>query len=100
MGWEERQSYAEILRLKGWILLLKGDLEDAERNFLASLDWARRQQAKIWELRTATSLARLWQSQGKRQDAYELLAPVFDGFTEGFDTKDLVDAETLLAELG
>jgi tetratricopeptide (TPR) repeat protein len=75
-GWEERLSYAEILRVKGWMLSLKGDPEGAERNFLASLDWARRQQAKSWELRTSNSLARLWQSQGKRQDAYELLAPV------------------------
>jgi tetratricopeptide (TPR) repeat protein len=92
-GWEERQSYPEILRLKGWMLSLKGDLEGAERNFLASLDWARRQQAKSWELRTSSSLARLWQSQGKRQDAYELLAPVYGWFTEGFDTKDLLEAE-------
>jgi tetratricopeptide (TPR) repeat protein len=98
-GWEERLHYAEILRLKGWMLSLKGDLEGAERNFLASLDWARRQQAKMWELRTSTSLARLWQRQGKRQDAYELLAPVYDWFTEGFDTKDLQDAKSLLAEL-
>ena len=98
-GWEERLYYAEILRLKGWMLSLKGDLEGAERNFLASLDWARRQQAKSWELRTSTSLARLWQSQGKRQDAYELLAPVYSWFTEGFDTKDLQDAKLLLAEL-
>jgi hypothetical protein len=99
-GWEERQSYAEILRLKGWMLSLKGDLEGTERNFLASLDWARRQQAKMWELRTSTSLARLWQGQGKREDAYELLAPVYNWFTEGFDTKDLLDAKALLAELG
>jgi class 3 adenylate cyclase/tetratricopeptide (TPR) repeat protein len=98
-GWEERLYYAEILRLKGGILSLKGDLEGAERNFLASLDWARRQQAKSWELRTAMSLARLWQSQGKRQKAYELLAPVYDWFTEGFDTKDLQEAKVLLAEL-
>ena len=98
-GWEERLYYAEILRLKGWMLSLKGDLEGAERNFLASLDWARRQQAKMWELRTSTSLARLWQSQGKRQDAYELLAPVYGWFTEGFDTKDLQDAKALLDEL-
>jgi predicted ATPase len=98
-GWEERLSYAEILRLKGWMLSLKGDLEGAERNFLASLDWARRQQAKSWELRTSTSLARLWQSQGKRQDAYELLAPVYGWFTEGFDTRDLQDAKALLDEL-
>ena len=67
--------YAEILRVKGWILSLKGDLEGAERNFLASLEWARRQQAKSWELRTSTSLARLWQSQGKRQDAYRVTCP-------------------------
>jgi hypothetical protein len=99
-GWEERLHYAEILRLKGWMLSLKGDLDAAERNYLASLDWARRQQAKMWELRTSTSLARLWHSQGKRQEAYELLAPVYGWFTEGFDTKDLLDAKALLAELG
>ncbi len=98
-GWEERLHYAEILRLKGWMLSLKGDLEGAERNFLASLDWARRQQAKMWELRTSTSLARLWQNQGKRQEAYGLLAPVYDWFTEGFDTKDLLEAKVLLDEL-
>jgi predicted ATPase len=98
-GWEQRLHYAEILRLKGWMLSLKDDLEGAERNFLASLDWARRQQAKMWELRTSTSLARLWQSQGKRQDAYELLASVYGWFTEGFDTKDLQEAKALLDEL-
>ena len=98
-GWEERLFYAETLRLKGWILSLRGDSEGAERNFLAPLDWARRQQAKMWELRTSTSLARLWQTQGKRQDAYELLAPVYDWFTEGFDTKDLQEAKALLDEI-
>ena len=99
-GWGERMHYAEILRLKGWILSLKGDLaEGAEQNFHASLDWARCQQAKMWELRTSTSLARLWQSQSKRQDAYELLAPVYGWFTEGFDTKDLLEAKALLTEL-
>ena len=98
-GWEERFVYAEILRLKGWMLSRKGDLEGAERNFLTSLDWARRQQAKMWELRTSISLARLWQSQGKRQEACGLLAPVYGWFTEGFDTKDLLDAKTLLGEL-
>jgi class 3 adenylate cyclase/tetratricopeptide (TPR) repeat protein len=82
-GWEERFHYAEILRLKGWMLSLRGDLEGAERNFVASLDWAHRQQAKMWELRTSTSLARLWQSQGKRLEAHDLLAPVYDWFTEG-----------------
>jgi predicted ATPase len=59
-----------------------------------------RQQAKMWELRTLTSLARLWQSQGKRLEGYELLAPVYGWFTEGFDTKDLQEAKSLLAELG
>ena len=98
-GWEERVHYAEILRLKGWMLSLKGDPEGAERDFLASLDWARRQQAKSWELRTSTSLARLRQGQGRRRDAYELLAPVYGWFTEGFDTKDLQDAKSLLNEL-
>jgi predicted ATPase len=68
--------------------------------FRTVCDWARRQQAKSWELRTSTSLARLWQSQGRRQEAYELLAPVYGWFTEGFDTKDLLEAKSLLAELG
>jgi predicted ATPase len=98
-GWEERSYYAETLRLKGWMLSLRGDVANSEHNFLASLDWARRQQAKSWELRTAMSLTRLWQSQGKRQEAYELLAPVYGWFTEGFDTKDLQEAKVLLAEL-
>jgi tetratricopeptide (TPR) repeat protein len=98
-GWEERIHYAEILRLKGWMLSLKGDLKGAEKNYLASLDWAREQQAKSWELRTSTSLARLWQGQGKRKEALNLLKPVYDWFTEGFDTKDLKEAKALLDEL-
>ena len=61
---------------------------------------AQKQNAKSWELRAATSLARLWQSQGKRAEARELLAPVYDWFTEGFDTADLKDAKALLSELG
>jgi len=98
-GWEERSHLAEILRLKGWMLSLKGDAEGAERCYLASLDWAREQLAKSWELRTATSLARLWQAQGKRKEAHELLAPIYGWFTEGFDTMDLIEANGLLAEL-
>jgi predicted ATPase len=58
------------------------------------------QHAKSWELRAATSLARLWRQQGKRQAAYDLLAPVYEWFTEGFDTADLKDAKALLQELG
>ena len=63
-------------------------------------DIARQQQAKSWELRAATSLARLWQSQDKGQDAYDLLAPVYGWFTEGFDTADLQEAKALLEALG
>ena len=97
--WEERSHYAEILRLKGWMLSLKDDLTGAEESYLASLDWARQQQAKSWELRTSISLARLWQGQGKRKQAHTLLAPIYDWFTEGFDTKDLKEAKALLEEL-
>ena len=98
-GWEERVHCAEILRVKGWILSLRGDAAGAEQHFLDSLDWARRQQAKSWELRSATSLARLWQSQGRGAQARELLAPIYAWFTEGFDTRDLRDAKALLEEL-
>jgi hypothetical protein len=98
-GWEERLHYAEILRLKGWVFSLKDDLVGAEQNYLASLDWAREQQAKSWELRTSTSLARLWQRQGKKKEAHDLLTPVYNWFTEGFDTKDLKEAKALLEEL-
>jgi len=96
---EERPDYAEMLRLKGWILSLEGDLAGAEKAYLASLEFAREQQAKSWELRTSTSLARLWQQQGKCKEAHELLAPVYNWFTEGFDTKDLKEAKALLQEL-
>jgi predicted ATPase len=82
-GWEERWYYAEILRLKGWLLERKGNLIGAERNYTASLDWARTQQAKSWELRTATSYARLMRDHGRAGEAYELLAPVYGWFTEG-----------------
>jgi predicted ATPase len=75
------------------------DASQAETCFHQALDIARAQQAKFWELRAATSLARLWQSQGKRQDAHDLLAPVYGWFTEGFDTADLQDAKVLLHEL-
>jgi predicted ATPase len=98
-GWEERWALAEILRLKGWMLALQGDLTDAEQNYLASLDWARQQQAKSWELRTSTSLARLWQQQGKQHEARNMLSEIYNWFTEGFDTKDLQEAKALLEEL-
>lgn len=98
-GWEECSHLAEVLRLKGWMLQQQGKLAAAEDNYLASLDVAREQQAKSWELRTSTSLARLWQSQGKRKEAYDLLAPVYNWFTEGFETRDLKEAKALLDEL-
>jgi predicted ATPase len=98
-GWEERCHLAEILRLKGWMLALQGDLAGAEQNYLASLDWARQQQAKSWELRTATSLARLWQQQGKQKEAHEMLSAVYNWFTEGLDTKDLQEAKALIETL-
>ncbi|MDH3604157.1 MAG: hypothetical protein OEU26_31500, partial [Candidatus Tectomicrobia bacterium] len=62
-------------------------------------DIARGQEAKWWELRTSVSLGRLWQQQGKREQAYDLLAPVYEWFTEGFDTSDLIEAKDLLDEL-
>jgi hypothetical protein len=96
-GWEERSHLAEILRLKGWMLSLQGDAAGAERCYLDSLQWARDQNTRSWELRTATSLARLWQAQGKPQAAHDVLAPVYGWFTEGLDTKDLVEARELLA---
>jgi predicted ATPase len=91
----------ELCRLKGELLLMQSceNHGEAEVCFDHALALARRQQAKSWELRTATSLARLWQQQGKRQDAYDLLAPVYHWFTEGFDTADLQKAKALLAEL-
>jgi predicted ATPase len=98
-GGEEREHYAETLRLKGWMLSLKGDLEGAERNYIASLDWARRQHAKSWELRTATHYARLMRDQARAKEAHALLAPVYAWFTEGFGTHDLQEAKALLEEL-
>ena len=74
-------------------------VEEAEAYFQQALEIARQQEAKSWELRAATSLARLWQSQGKKSEARALIAPVYDWFTEGFETKDLQEAKTLLDEL-
>ena len=71
----------------------------AEDSYRRALAVARQQQAKLWELRAAMSMARLWRDQGKRDQARELLAPVYDWFTEGFDTLDLKDAKALLDEL-
>jgi predicted ATPase len=98
---EERWYEPELYRLKGELLLQQNsdNQAEAENCFHHALDIARIQQAKSFELRTATSLARLWQQQGKRQEAHDLLAPVYNWFTEGFDTADLKDAKALLDEL-
>jgi predicted ATPase len=97
----ERWYEPELYRLKGELLLQQSsdNQTEAEACFHKALEIARTQQAKSFELRTATSLARLWQQQGKRQEAYDLLAPVYGWFTEGFDTVDLKEAKELLDEL-
>jgi predicted ATPase len=93
---------AEAYRLQGTLLLRRAvpDAAQAEACFQQALTIAHRQQAKSWELRAATSLAQLWQQQGKRAEARELLAPIYGWFTEGFDTADLQEAKTLLEALG
>ena len=92
---------AELYRLKGELLLQHSAAqpEEAEACFQQALDIARRQQAKSLELRAAMSLSRLWQQQGKRDEARELLAPLYGWFTEGFDTADLQEAKALLEAL-
>jgi predicted ATPase len=97
----ERWCEAEIHRMAGEIELLspERDVAKAQAHFERALEIARAQQARSWELRAATSLARLWRDQGKVQQARELLAPVYEWFTEGFDTRDLKEARALLEEL-
>jgi predicted ATPase len=92
---------AEVYRLQGTLLLRQAvpDAAQAEACFQQALTIARRQQAKSWELRAAMRLSRLWQQQGKRDEACALLAPIDNWFTEGFDTADLQEARALLEEL-
>jgi predicted ATPase len=98
---DERLYEAEVYRIRGELLLKQHvpDTAEAEQCFQRALQVARRQQAKSWELRAAMSLGRLWQQQGKRDDARELLMPIYDWFTEGFDTADLQDARDLADRL-
>ena len=98
---KETWSEAELNRVAGEIALIAGapDPAKAEAYFGHALFIARAQQAKSWELRASMSLARLWRSQGKVQEARELVAPVYGWFTEGFDTRDLKEAKALLEEL-
>jgi predicted ATPase len=97
----DRWCEAELYRLKGDLLLTLSPPHqtEAEACLHQALAAARRQQAKSWELRAAMSLSRLWQQQGKCQEAHDLLAPLYGWFTEGFDTADLREAKALLEEL-
>ena len=98
---KERWFETEVNRLAGQIALKSPETDPAkaEAYFGRALAVARQQQAKSWELRAATSLARLWHDQGKRDEARNLLAPIYGWFTEGFDTRDLKEAKALLNEL-
>jgi predicted ATPase len=98
---KERWFEAEVNRLAGEIALksFQSDAAKAEGYFDRALAVARAQHAKSWELRAAMSMARLWRDQGKRDEARNLLAPVYSWFTEGFDTLDLKEAKALLDEL-
>ncbi len=107
---EERFYEAELYRLKGELTLQQFNFQDskfkdtdsqgeAEACFLKAIEIAESQKAKSWELRASTSLARLWQQQGKHKEAHQMLSTVYNWFTEGFDTKDLQDAKALLDEL-
>jgi len=96
---EERALEAEVHRLRGNLLRATGDRSAAEQSYHWALAIAKRQSANLWELLAAVSLARLWQDEGKRAEARELLAPIHDWFTEGFDTPALQDAKALLGEL-
>jgi hypothetical protein len=102
----ERQSVRwclpEWLRIKGEIVGTPATViarKHAEELLLRSLELAREQGALSWQLRTATSLARLWRGQGRSAEAIDLLSSIYDRFTEGFKTRDLIDAKTLLSEL-
>jgi predicted ATPase len=100
---EERWAMAELVRVRGELLLLQGApgaAAAAEDHFRQALDWARRQGALSWELRAATSLARLLRDQGRSANAIACLQPIYDRFTEGFGTADLIAAKQLLGELG
>ncbi|MEX2495911.1 MAG: AAA family ATPase, partial [Woeseia sp.] len=93
-GWESR-----VLHLRGEVQLRLGDTDAAMMSMQTAVEVARRLQGKSWELRAATALARLWAERGKCHEATELLAPVHNGFTEGFGMADLKEAEVLLAEI-
>jgi predicted ATPase len=90
---------AELHRVRGYRLNANGDVAGAERSYQQAIAVAKRQSAKTFELRASTCVAWLWRHQGKREEARDLLAPVYGWFTEGFDTRDLKEAKALLDEL-
>ena len=95
----ERLFESELYRLRGELFLILGRRREAESALERAMMIARQQEARLWELHAAMSMARLWREQGKRDEARELLAPVYGWFTEGFDTLDLKQAKALLDEL-
>ena len=103
----ERMWEAELDRQKGELMLTQSRVQrqesrvqkEAEECFQQAIEIARQQQAKSLELRAAMSLSRLWQQQGKKTEAHQMLADIYNWFTEGFDTKDLQEANALLHEL-
>ncbi len=96
---QERLWLPEVLRRKGWILMREGLDDEAETQLRAAVECARQQQAKSWELRSATTLATLLARRGRRDAAREVLSPIYQWFTEGAGTKDLIEAKTLLETL-
>ena len=98
-GTGERMFEAELHRLRGDLLLDRGSAEDAESALHTAIAVARRQQARLWELRAATSLARLKRRLGRGEEARQAIAPIYDWFTEGFDTPDLKEAKVLIDSL-
>jgi predicted ATPase len=96
----ERLMEADLYRLRAGLLRKQGRDAQAEADLSRSIGIARSQQAKLWELRAALDLARLWRDRGRVAPARQLLTDVYGWFTEGFDTHDLQAAKTLLEELG
>jgi len=95
----ERWLESELYRHKGQLVLRQANTDAAEELYRKALSIARDQEAKLWELRAAASLARLWRGQGRRAEAQALLAPIYGWFTKGFATPDLKEAKALLDEL-
>ena len=96
---DERYREAEMHRLRGDALNVTGDHDEAERSYRQALAIARQQGAKLFELRASISLAALWCTQHRRDEARDLLAPVYGWFTEGFEARDVMAAKALLEEL-